>query len=38
MLMDRHAHSSGISHCCHMDAAEVVKVAGDFGIGKAVVQ
>lgn len=32
MLIDLHAHSSGISHCCRIPASEVVKAARDIGI------
>ena len=32
MLIDMHAHTSGISHCCRTDAAGVLKAAIEAGI------
>lgn len=32
MLIDLHAHSSGISPCCRMDAAQVVEAAKNIGL------
>lgn len=32
MLIDLHAHSSGISHCCRIDAAEVLRQANAVGL------
>lgn len=32
MLIDMHAHTSGISHCCRADAAEVLRTARENGI------
>ena len=33
MLIDLHAHTSGISKCCQISAPEVVKRAHDIGLG-----
>lgn len=33
MLIDMHAHTSGISRCCHADAGEVMIAANSAGIG-----
>ena len=32
MLIDLHAHSSGISRCCQIPAPEVLKVAKEIGL------
>jgi len=33
MLIDMHAHSAGISHCCRADAKDVMLAAIDVGVG-----